>query len=169
MRWRRHDPLAPEEHLARVAEAPAAYRTGTEAQGATEADLFPTLNKSEAILVLVHEAHRSQSSTLHANLMRAPPNCARIGFTGTPIMMGEQKATQEIFGPFIDRYTIQQSEDDGATVPILYEGRTVQGLVDDNRSVDVLFEDMFGNGRRRSASGSSASTPPRGASWRPRS
>ena len=31
---------------------------------------------------------------LHANLMRALPNAARIGFTGTPIIMGKRKKTQ---------------------------------------------------------------------------
>ncbi len=106
-------------------------------------DAFPVLNESEAILVLVDEAHRSQASALHANLMKALPNCAKIGFTGTPIIMGDRKRTHEIFGPFIDLYTIRQSELDGATVPILYEGRTAEGAIADGRNLDQLFEDMF--------------------------
>lgn len=93
----------------------------------TETEQFPILNESEDILVLVDEAHRTQASQLHANLMRSLPNCAKIGFTGTPILVGERKRTYEIFGEFIDRYTIQQSEADGATVPIIYEGRTEYG------------------------------------------
>lgn len=105
--------------------------------------LFPQLNASEEILVLVDEAHRSQSSDLHANLMRALPNCARIGFTGTPIIMGNQTRTHEIFGEYIDRYTIRESQEDQATVEILYEGRTAEGEVADGRSLDRLFEDMF--------------------------
>jgi type I restriction enzyme R subunit len=107
------------------------------------AELFPVLNESEEILVLVDEAHRSQSSQLHANLMRALPNCARIGFTGTPILMGDRKRTAEIFGDFIDSYTIQQSEADHSTLRILYEGRTAEGAIADGRSMDDLFEDMF--------------------------
>jgi len=71
------------------------------------------------------------------------PNCARIGFTGTPILMGEKKRTHEIFGEFIDRYTIKEAEADGATVPVLYEGRTAQGAVKDGASLDQLFEDLF--------------------------
>ncbi len=67
-------------------------------------------NESEEILVLVDEAHRSHPSTLHANLLWALPNCARIGFTGTPILSGAKKRTHEIFGSYIDVYTIQQSE-----------------------------------------------------------
>lgn len=101
------------------------------------------LNDDEAILVMVDEAHRSHGNTLHANLLNALPNCARIGFTGTPIIMGAKKRTHAIFGEFIDRYTLKEAEADGATVPILYEGRTAQGAVSDGRDLDQLFEDLF--------------------------
>src|SRR4051812_48109237 len=108
-----------------------------------EDELPPELNRSEDILVLVDEAHRSHASTLHANLLRALPNCARIGFTGTPIMRDDKKKTLDIFGAFIDVYTLQQSEADGSTVPILYEGKTADAAVVDGRGIDRLFEDMF--------------------------
>lgn len=104
---------------------------------------FGELNDSPEILVLVDEAHRSHTSALHANLMQALPNCAKIGFTGTPILKKDKKRTQDIFGPFIDCYTIKQSEADGATVPIIYEGRTAKGAVADGRSLDQVFEDLF--------------------------
>ena len=42
------------------------------------------LNEDESILVLVDEAHRGQAGDLHAALQVGLPNCARIGFTGTP-------------------------------------------------------------------------------------
>ena len=38
---------------------------------------------------------------------------------------------------------LQDAELDGATVPILYEGRTADGLVKDAPSLDQLFEDLF--------------------------
>ncbi|MGH3218320.1 MAG: type I restriction endonuclease subunit R [Streptosporangiaceae bacterium] len=101
------------------------------------------LDISEDIVVLVDEAHRSQGSALHANLLKALPNCARIGFTGTPIIMGARKYTSTIFGEYLDRYTILQSEADGATLPILYEGRTAKAAVRDSADMDELFEDMF--------------------------
>ena len=104
---------------------------------------FEVLNEDETILVLVDEAHRTQAGDLHANLLAGLPNCARIGFTGTPIIMGDKKRTHEIFGEFIDRYTIKEAEEDGATVPVLYEGRTAQGAVKDGASLDELFEDLF--------------------------
>lgn len=104
---------------------------------------FAVLNESEEILVLVDEAHRSHTRTLHRNLGKALPNAAIIGFTGTPILSHEKIETREIFGEFIDKYILQDAELDGATVPILYEGRTADGLVKDAPGLDQLFEDLF--------------------------
>lgn len=122
------------DDLPKVAEPKVSYKSGEE---------FEVLNEDDSILVLVDEAHRTQSGDLHANLLAGLPNCARIGFTGTPIIMGEKKRTHEIFGEFIDRYTIKEAEADGATVPVLYEGRTAKGAVKDDASLDALFEDLF--------------------------
>lgn len=106
--------------------------------------LFPVWNLSPEILVLVDEAHRSHTSMLHANIMRAVPNCAMIGFTGTPIIVGgRKKRTHEIFGDYIDQYTIEQSQKDGSTVKILYEGRKAEARVEDGRTLDQFFDDMF--------------------------
>ena len=104
---------------------------------------FDTLNESESILVMVDEAHRSHGSVLHANLMNALPNAARIGFTGTPIIMGKRKKTLEIFGGYLDRYTLTQSEADGSTVPIFYEGRTTDAAVRGASKMDDLFYRWF--------------------------
>ena len=117
-----------------VEEPKAAYRAD---------EKFEVLNEDDSILVLVDEAHRTQAGDLHANLLAGLPNCARIGFTGTPIIMGDKKRTHEIFGEFIDRYTIKEAEADGATVPVLYEGRTANGAIKDGASLDELFEDLF--------------------------
>ena len=111
--------------------------------GSNGGDKFEVLNEDDSILVLVDEAHRTQAGDLHANLLAGLPNCARIGFTGTPILMGDKKRTHEIFGEFIDRYTLQEAEADGATVPVLYEGRTAHGAIKDGASLDELFEDLF--------------------------
>jgi type I restriction enzyme R subunit len=122
------------DDLPKVQEAKASYKAG---------ENFEVLNEDDSILVLVDEAHRTQAGDLHANLLAGLPNCARIGFTGTPIIMGEKKRTHEIFGEFIDRYTIKEAEADGATVPVLYEGRTANGAIKDGASLDDLFEDLF--------------------------
>ncbi|MFV8268113.1 type I restriction endonuclease subunit R [Mycolicibacterium peregrinum] len=120
--------------------------TGKADQGLADdekAESFGVLNTDESIVILVDEAHRSQTSTLHANLMAALPNAAKIGFTGTPIMREGKKKTAAIFGLEIDRYTIRQAEADEAVVPILYEGRTAKGAVAGGSDLDELFEDMF--------------------------
>ncbi len=122
------------DDLPKVEEPKATYKSD---------EKFEVLNEDDSILVLVDEAHRTQAGDLHANLLAGLPNCARIGFTGTPIIMGDKKRTHEIFGEFIDRYTIKEAEADGATVPVLYEGRTANGAIKDGASLDELFEDLF--------------------------
>jgi type I restriction enzyme R subunit len=107
------------------------------------ADLPAELNTDESIVVLIDEAHRSHDSALHAHLMAALPNCARIGFTGTPILMGKRKHSTEIFGEYIDVYRLADAEADRAVVPIFYAGRTVKGAVRDGRDMDEVFEDML--------------------------
>ncbi len=111
--------------------------------GLNEAETFNVLNESESILVMVDEAHRSHGSVLHANLMSALPNAARIGFTGTPIIMGKRKKTLQIFGGYLDRYTLTESEADGSTVPIFYEGRTSDAAVKGASRMDDLFYRWF--------------------------
>ncbi|WP_414608649.1 type I restriction endonuclease subunit R [Stenotrophomonas pavanii] len=122
------------DDLPKVEEPKASYKTH---------EKFEVLNEDDSVLVLVDEAHRTQAGDLHANLLAALPNCARIGFTGTPIIMGDKKRSHEIFGEFIDKYTIKEAEADGATVPVLYEGRTANGAIKDGASLDELFEDLF--------------------------
>ncbi|MGH3976947.1 MAG: type I restriction endonuclease subunit R, partial [Pseudonocardiaceae bacterium] len=121
----------------------AAGTTATRMAGDETTEALGVLNTDETIVILVDEAHRSQTSTLHANLMAALPNAAKIGFTGTPIMREGKKRTDAIFGSFIDKYTIRQAEQDEAVVPIFYEGRTAKGAVAGGSDLDELFEDMF--------------------------
>jgi type I restriction enzyme R subunit len=106
-----------------------------------EADLketFPELNVSPNILVMTDEAHRSQYSLLGANLDKAIPNSARIGYTGTPI-----DKTERVFGDYIDKYTMRQSIEDGVTLEIVYEGRTHNAEVTDTSAMDTAFQDVF--------------------------
>jgi len=137
-------PVAERDAPALAADKPAGFEVedGID-DSAGSVGTFPTLNEDDSILVMVDEAHRSHASALHANLLRALPNCARIGFTGTPIIMGAKKRTHDIFGEFIDRYTLSQSQEDGSTVAILYELRTTGAAVADGRSLDTMFEDLF--------------------------
>lgn len=101
------------------------------------------LNSSENILLLIDEAHRSHSNTLHAYLSLALPNAAKIGFTGTPIVSAEKKRTTEIFGKYIDVYSIRDSQKDRVTVPIHYEGLESLGAVKNANLLDQLFDVLF--------------------------
>lgn len=105
---------------------------------------LPVLNRSERILLLIDEAHRTQSSRLAASLLHALPNCVRVAFTGTPLITEKvKKKTTETFGEYIDKYTIEQSVRDGSTLQIIYEGRTSKDTIKDGKTLDDVFEDMF--------------------------
>jgi type I restriction enzyme, R subunit len=112
--------------------------------GVSGSEAFGLLNSSEDILVMVDEAHRSHTNTAHAMLMASMPNAARLGFTGTPIIMGNHKKTESIFGGFLDKYTLRESEADGSTVPILYEGKTTDTALKMASKMDDVFLRWFG-------------------------
>lgn len=101
-------------------------------------DDYPVLNEDDKILLLIDECHRSQAKTLHANLMKALPNAAKIGFTGTPVSKSTAAGTLSIFRRFIDTYPLQQAVDDEATVRILYEGRVPEGMVERAEELDQM-------------------------------
>jgi type I restriction enzyme, R subunit len=90
--------------------------------GTKKGEKYPKLSDRSDIIVMTDEAHRSQYDTLALNMRNALPNAAFIGFTGTPLMAGEEK-TKEVFGEYVSIYNFKQSIDDGATVPLFYENR----------------------------------------------
>lgn len=83
---------------------------------------YPTLSQRQDIIVITDEAHRSQYDTLALNMRNALPQAAFLGFTGTPLIAGEER-TKEVFGDYISVYNFAQSIEDGATVPLFYENR----------------------------------------------
>ncbi len=89
------------------------------------------------IIVITDEAHRSQYDTLALNMRTALPNAAFLAFTGTPLIIGEEK-TRQVFGDYISVYDFQQSVDDGATVRLYYENRIPElQLVNENLNEDM--------------------------------
>ena len=101
------------------------------------------VNDDERIILLIDECHRSQAGDFHAYMMGALPNAAKIGFTGTPIFREGDANTLRIFGRFIDKYGMTTSWQDGATVEILYEGRSADGLVERTERLDEAFNNRF--------------------------
>jgi len=83
---------------------------------------YPVLSERDDIIVITDEAHRTQYDILAQNMRNALPNAAFIGFTGTPLMAGEE-LTREVFGDYVSIYNFKQSIEDRATVPLYYENR----------------------------------------------
>jgi type I restriction enzyme R subunit len=83
---------------------------------------YPKLSDRSDIVVITDEAHRSQYDTFALNMRNALPKAAFIGFTGTPLMAGEE-LTKQVFGDYVSVYNFKQSIDDGNTVPLYYENR----------------------------------------------
>ena len=89
---------------------------------AERGETYPDLSARPDIIVMTDEAHRSQYDIFALNMRNALPNAAFIGFTGTPLMAGEEK-TRAVFGDYVSIYNFKQSVDDQATVPLYYENR----------------------------------------------
>jgi type I restriction enzyme R subunit len=106
---------------------------------------FGVVNSSERILLMIDEAHRTQGSDLGDNVFEAFPNATRIAFTGTPLITEKHgnKRTVKRFGEYIDTYKLMDAVHDGATLQILYEGRTAETALKDKHGFDTKFEDLF--------------------------
>ncbi len=108
---------------------------------------FEVVNRSERILILIDEAHRTQGGDMGDNLFAAFPNAAKIAFTGTPLLTERHKQkTHERFGgtgEFIDTYKIREAVDDRATLDIIYIGKTTKDNIQSKRAFDSEFEDVF--------------------------
>jgi len=77
--------------------------------------VYPKLSDRSDIIVITDEAHRSQYDIFAQNMRNALPNAAFIGFTGTPLIVGEEK-TKEVFGDYISVYNFRQAIEDEAAV-----------------------------------------------------
>ena len=109
-------------------------------------DKFATQSKSfteERVICLVDEAHRSHYK-VNAMLMRvAMPNAVFYAFTGTPITKTEKTDTYSVFGKLLDKYGFQESQKDGATLPIMYHGRMPELYIEGEETIDEVFERVF--------------------------
>jgi type I restriction enzyme R subunit len=111
------------------------FRVDTKAGETT----MPVLSPREDVIVITDEAHRSQYDTLALNMRQALPNAAFMGFTGTPLIEGEE-VTRQQFGDYVSVYNFRDAIADGATVPLYYENRIPElQLVNENFS-DELTE-----------------------------
>ncbi len=79
-------------------------------------------SQRDDIIVISDEAHRTQAGKMARNMRLALPNASFIGFTGTPLFKHDQ-LTKRIFGDYVSCYDFKRSEEDGATVKLVYENR----------------------------------------------
>jgi type I restriction enzyme, R subunit len=123
----------------KVAEALGTYKA------APSGKTFGVVNASDRIILMIDEAHRTQGSDLGDNVFEAFPNATRIAFTGTPLITEQHgtKRTVKRFGEYIDTYKLMDAVHDGATLQILYEGRTADTAIKDKHGFDTKFEDLF--------------------------
>lgn len=129
----------------RAEALPAAVAHALAYEAVPSSKSFGVVNPSDHILVMIDEAHRTQGSDLGTNVIEAFPNATRIAFTGTPLITEQHgtKRTVKRFGEYIDTYKLMDAVHDGATLQILYEGRTADTAINDKHGFDTKFEDLF--------------------------
>ena len=105
------------------------------AKGAT----YPVLSPRNDIVVIVDEAHRTQYKSLAENMRTGLPNASYLAFTGTPLL-GRDRQTNAWFGDYVSEYTFAQSMEDGATVPLFYQKRVPEMLVQNEDLSDEFYK-----------------------------
>ena len=96
-------------------------------------------DESPDIFILVDESHRTQFGSFSARMRQMFPHASYLGFTGTPLLKNEKNSFTK-FGELVEpHYSITQAVEDGAVVPLLYEGRHVE-MTQNQAAVDLWFE-----------------------------
>ena len=73
-------------------------------------------------MLALREKLRVGGGGVARHMRDALPAASFVGFTGTPIEKADAN-TRAVFGDYISIYDIARAVEDGATVPIYYEGR----------------------------------------------
>jgi len=100
---------------------------------------YPLLSGRDDIIVMVDEAHRTQYKSLAENMRAGLPKAQYLAFTGTPLL-GRGRKTNAWFGDYVSEYNFQQSADDGATVPLFYEKRVPEVLIQNEDLSQEFYE-----------------------------
>ena len=109
--------------------------------GTKKGERYPVVSRRSDIIVITDEAHRTQYDQLALNMRNGLPNAAFIAFTGTPLIVTEEK-TRRVFGDYVSIYNFQQSVEDRATVPLFYENR-IPELQLTNEGLNEDMEDLL--------------------------
>lgn len=82
------------------------------------------------------EIHRTLYYLRMHLLRQALPQATYVGFTETPI-----DETVHVFGEIVDMYTMKQSQEDGITVPIIYDPRLPREFMNEEQA--KLIEEYY--------------------------
>ena len=104
-------------------------------------DIKPHTISDEPVFVLIDEGHRTQHGLTAADMRIALPNAIFYAYTGTPLM--KESKTESVFGKYVDKYKLSESEADGATIPIFYSSSKVKLSVEDGEDIDIVFNRIF--------------------------
>ena len=100
---------------------------------------YPLLSDRDDIIVIVDEAHRTQYASLAENMRAGLPKASFLAFTGTPLL-GRERKTNAWFGDYVSEYNFQQSMDDGATVPLFYQKRVPEVLIQNEDLSEEFYQ-----------------------------
>ena len=100
---------------------------------------MPVLSDRSDVIVITDEAHRSQYDTLALNVRQALPSASFMGFTGTPLIEGEE-VTRQQFGDYVSIYNFRDAIEDGSTVPLYYDNRIPELQIVNDDFADELAE-----------------------------
>jgi len=100
---------------------------------------YPELSARNDIIVIVDEAHRTQYKSLAENMRKGLPRANYLAFTGTPLL-GRERKTNAWFGDYVSEYNFQQSMDDGATVPLFYQKRVPEVLIQNEGLSEEFYQ-----------------------------
>ena len=108
--------------------------------------LFDPQAEKREVVVIVDEAHRTQYQSLAENMRAGLKGANFIAFSGTPLLGKKYKnttvigKTEEWFGDYVSEYTFQQAMEDGATVPLYYEKRVPEVLIQNDDLSDEFYQ-----------------------------
>lgn len=100
---------------------------------------YPLLTDRRDVVVIVDEAHRTQYKDLAENMRAGLKQAQFLAFTGTPLL-GRDRKTNQWFGDYVSEYNFQQSMDDGATVPLFYQKRVPEVLIQNDRLNEEFYD-----------------------------
>lgn len=100
--------------------------------------LFDPAKEKREVIVMIDEAHRTQYKSLAENMRAGLKGAHFLAFTGTPLL-GKERKTSAWFGDYVSEYNFQQAMEDQATVPLFYEKRVPEVLIQNDELGDEFY------------------------------